>query len=104
MTAESKPPKRLDLPEDLFRAVRVARFAIEHAIDPAEVAQLIVRARKAFAAGERSCNSDHARARAAYERVTDDFERWAISLGFTVQWSGLWPTLYKGERSFDLPT
>jgi hypothetical protein len=102
MTTERK---RHTLPNDLAKAVQLARFAAEYKIDPADVAQLVVLARKAFNAGERSCNSGTEAAQRAYDRATDAFEELAGSLGFKVQWPGLWPTLrtQDGRSVYDLP-
>lgn len=80
----------MNLPKDLALCVRFARFCAEYAVEPADLAELIVLARKAFSAGERECNTGK-----SADGARDRFEEKAAALGFSTNWTGLYPAMVK---------
>jgi hypothetical protein len=87
------------LSKSLQFAVFFARWCEEYQIDPVDAAKLITLARKVAAAGERECNIPDASADSQRKR----FEVAATEFGFTVQYSGLWPSLVRGRESINIP-
>lgn len=78
--------------------VSFARFAREHRLEPADLAELLGLAAAAFKAGERECNTgrsaDPARRR---------FEAKAKAMRFGAYWPGLLPALKRRGETIHLP-
>ena len=94
----------MNLPKDLALCVRFARFCAEYAVEPADLAELIVLARKAFSAGERACNEKGDAAIRAEQNTAKRFTDKATAMGFDVSWPGLWPSLKRDGRWVELPS
>ncbi len=83
------------LPKSLSDAVVLCRFCERQGLDCADVARLIVLARRAFHAGERWCNEGTNATQDRRNKAHDALERMAATMGFGITWGGLWPTLTK---------
>ncbi len=83
----------MTLTRRMRECVAFAKFAAEHHMDPTDLAELLTLADRAFAAGERECNTGKS---ADQQRQT--FETVAKRHGFGVEWNGLGPTLKKAGR------
>ncbi len=83
------------LPKSLSDAVSLCRFCQREQLDCADVARLIVLARRAFHAGERWCNEGTDATNKRRNNAHEQFERMALALGYGTGWAGLWPTLTK---------
>jgi hypothetical protein len=88
------------LSKTLQACLRFERFCNEHDVHPADLAELITLARRAFHAGEQACNTGNHRAE---DRTADRFRSKALAMGFGVQWPGLWPVLREDGRDVELP-
>ncbi len=81
-----------------------ANFAIEQGLLPYDLAELILLARRAFSAGERAASVDDEVASRREDKTGEAFAEKAQSLGYTVIWPGLWPTLVKDGKQIHLPS
>lgn len=97
MTEQRTLPKRLE------HLVNFARWCRREKIDPLKAAELIHLAERAFKAGETACNSADQSASKREQRAGEKFEKAAESLGFSVTWPGLYPTLSRGGHEVYLP-
>lgn len=94
------------------------RFAAEHSMPLSDVQRLVMFAKKAFAANEHACNgdphpsypqaSDKAFNSGRWHQIVDDCTASILTLvqghGFTdVVYTGLGPTLKKGEQFVEVP-
>ena len=86
-------------PKHLEYATRFARFCLDTGLAPADAADLLVLADRAFKAGERECNVPNTSA----DRQRKAFEERANVYGLRVQWPGLWPSVVKRGRTVYLP-
>lgn len=84
-------------------ALRFALWCQRLAIPPADGAQLVALARRAFHAGERAVNYGTQRNKAAELRTAAALEEKARALGFAVAWPGLWPELTRGGAWIEIP-
>lgn len=91
------------LSKRLTDQVRFAWFCKEYKLDPKDVAQLIALAHRAYSAGERATGDGSPKARRAEKTTSARFEEKAKELGFSVSWSGLWPTVSCGSFDVHLP-
>lgn len=88
----------------LVDAITFARFCIGHKIEPADAAELVALARSAFRAGERETSDYQLSATRRAANACKAFERKAESLGFKVDWPGLWPRLIgKNGHTYNVP-
>ena len=94
----------MNLPKDLALCVRFARFCAEYAVEPADLAELIVLARRVFSAAERACSEDTEAARTADGRASERFADKAAALGFVADFPGLWPCLRRDGNFIEIPS
>lgn len=78
--------------------VRFARFAVEHKVDPLDLAELLTLASRAFSAGETEANTGK-----SADKARERFEAKAKSMGFGTSWPGLLPMLTRGGKDVYLP-
>lgn len=88
----------MTLTDKWAKYARFARWAHEIGVDPADAAELLQLAHRAFRAGERECNTGR-----SADRQRDAFEEKAKAHKFTVSWPGLWPTMAAYGRTYYLP-
>lgn len=91
------------LSKRMMGCVQFARFAVNHSVDPMELAELLTLADRAFKAGERDCNEGSDKSGRAYETAHKRFGVKARELGFEVSWPGLWPQLRRDGHDICLP-
>ena len=94
----------MTLPKDLALCVRFARFCAEYAVEPADLAELIVLARRAKTAAERAHNIDSEDVRTADDRASERFADKAAALGFQSDFPGLWPCLRRDGNFIEIPS
>lgn len=80
------------------KCVGFARFVREHRLDPADLAELLTLADRAFRAGEREANTGR-----SADGARDRFEAKAKAMRFGVKWPGLLPSLTRAGRDIYLP-
>lgn len=80
----------------LRSCVTFAYWCTRFGMDPHDAGQLLDRVRKAFAAGERECNTGES-ADAEREAV----EEYARTMGLTTTWPGLGP-VFRGPMGADI--
>lgn len=82
------------LTKGLQSSISFAKFAIEHKIEPSDLAKMIVLSDKRARAYERNRND---------EDYLEEFELLALKNGFKTEWNGLYPTLNKNGYQYHLP-
>lgn len=80
----------MKLTKALENAVTFARWCRTYDIQPSVAAELIMLARKRYAAAVAKHNGGSSKRE---ENARMRFEEAARKLGFVAQWNGLWPTL-----------
>jgi hypothetical protein len=91
------------IPDDIQKMIAFAHFAQEHRISPGNLGELLHFARRAHTAGVNYANTGSRRAHTAEINWQAAFENLAVTLGFMVDWPGLWPVLEKNGNQFHLP-
>jgi hypothetical protein len=79
------------------------KFCQNQNLLPSQAAKLVRLANEAFKAGERACTEDSNYVRGNELSTAAVFSKYTESLGFKVDWPGLWPSLTKDGYEVFLP-
>lgn len=85
--------------QELNRQVAFAQFCINYNIPPMKLAELLALVRACARAWERSCCENNPKHAERENKTADQIQKLAAELGFTVSWSGLYPTLHQEDRN-----